>query len=321
MDEFAAIARFFAPLAAGEPGALGLADDAAVLEVPAGRRLVVTKDVMAAGVHFLADDPAEDVGRKLLRVNLSDLAAMGAVPWVYLLGLTLSRPVDTAWLEAFARGLATDQAEFGVVLVGGDTTAHDGPTVLTLTALGTVAPGAALLRSGARPGDAIWVSGTLGDAAFGLAVLRGEHAGLSPVERDYLAGRYRLPMPRLALGQGLVGLASAALDISDGLLADLGHIGAASGLGATVEVASLPLSEAVRRLDGDWLPRAISWGDDYELLFTAPADAESRILALGQRLGLRLTRIGVMRAGTGVSLVDADGRVVAPPGRTGWTHF
>ena len=319
MDEFATIARLFAPLAVA-PGALGLTDDAAVLDPPPGRQLVVTKDVMAAGVHFLADDPADLVARKLMRVNLSDLAAMGAQPWLYFLGLTLARPVDQAWLEAFVAGLAADQAAFGITLVGGDTTAHDGPAVLSLTALGTVARGGALLRSSARDGDTLWVSGTLGDAALGLRVLRGELSGLDATHRDELVARYRLPEPRLALGRGLVGLAHAAIDISDGLLADLGHVCTASNLGARVHVDRLPLSTAARSVGGA-LDTALAGGDDYELLFTAaPADAV-RVQALGKELGLALTSIGTMRVERGIELLDAMGRPMAPPSRAGWTHF
>ncbi|MEX2649518.1 MAG: thiamine-phosphate kinase [Alphaproteobacteria bacterium] len=324
MDEFAAIAEVFAPLAAGEPGALGLTDDAAVLALPTDRRLVVTKDVMAAGVHFLADDPADLVARKLLRVNVSDLAAMGAEPLWYLLGLTLSRPVDMAWLRRFGAGLAEDQTALGIVLVGGDTTAHDGPLVLSLTALGTVEPGRELRRSGARAGDHVWVSGTLGDGALGLRALRGELADLGEAHRRFLAGRYHLPTPRVALGRGLLGLAHAAIDVSDGLLADLGHVCATSGLGATVNVATLPLSPAARAAVGrrpDLLADVLAGGDDYELMFTAAPESEARVTALGSSLGLPLTRIGAMSAGGEVRLVDARGdRVTAPP-RPGWIHF
>jgi len=318
VDEFEAIARLFAPLAGAEPGALGLRDDAAVLAPPAGREIVVTKDLMAAGVHFLADDPADLVARKLMRVNLSDLAAMGARPWTYLLGLTLARPVDRAWLAKFAEGLATDQAAFGITLVGGDTTAHDGPTVLSLTALGTVAPGMALRRGSARDGDTVWVSGTLGDAALGLRVLRGELPRLSTSARDYLVGRYRLPTPRIDLGQGLVGLAHAAIDVSDGLLADLGHVCAASGLGARIRVDRLPLSTAAQEAGAGATAAALAGGDDYELLFTAP---DAAVTALGERLGIGLTPIGELRAGRGIDLVDAAGRPVPPPPSSGWTHF
>jgi thiamine-monophosphate kinase len=324
VDEFTAIARFFAPLAAGEPGALGLLDDAALLDVPPGRTLVLTKDVMVAGVHFLPDDPVDLIARKLLRVNLSDLAAMGAVPRAYLLGLTLARPFDEAWLAAFARGLAEDQAAFGVTLIGGDTTAHDGPVVLSLTALGSVDARGALRRSGARAGDTIWVSGTLGDAALGLRVLRGELGRLTESDRSYLAGRYHLPTPRVALGPALVGVADAAIDVSDGLLADLGHVCATSKLGAIVGVDRLPLSSAARAalaLDEALIGDILAGGDDYELLFTAPPDAERAILDIGGKLGLPLTATGQMRAGEGIVLVDAAGRPVPPPSRAGWTHF
>ncbi|MBM3585980.1 MAG: thiamine-phosphate kinase [Alphaproteobacteria bacterium] len=324
MDEFAAIARYLAPLAAAEPGALGLTDDAALLDPPPGRSLVLTKDVMAAGVHFLRDDAAALVARKLLRVNLSDLAAMGAAPWAYLLGLTLPRPFDEAWLADFAAGLAADQAAFGITLVGGDTTAHDGPMVLSLTALGTVAVGRALRRGTARAGDTVWVSGTLGDGALGLRALRGELAALAETDRTFLAGRYHLPEPRLTLGAGLVGLASAAIDVSDGLLADLGHIRETSGLGAEVHVDRVPLSAAARAAiahDPALMADVLGGGDDYELLFTAPGAATDAILALGARTGVGVTPIGRMVAGQGINLLDAAGRPIPPPTRAGWAHF
>jgi thiamine-monophosphate kinase len=324
VDEFGAIARYLAPLAAAEPGALGLTDDAALLDPPPGRSLVLTKDVMAADVHFLRGDPPALVARKLLRVNLSDLAAMGAVPWAYLLGLTLPRPFDEAWLAGFAAGLAVDQAAFGITLVGGDTTAHDGPLVLSLTALGTVATGRALRRGTARAGDTLWVSGTLGDGALGLRALRGELATLAEADRAFLAGRYHLPEPRVTLGTGLVGLANAALDVSDGLLADLGHILETSGLGAEVQVDRVPLSRAARAViahDSALMADVLGGGDDFELLFSAPEAATGAILDLGTRAGVPVTPIGRMVAGQGVTLLDAAGRPIPPPTRAGWTHF
>ena len=278
LSEFAFIAERLRPLAAGTPGALGLADDAALLDPPAGAELVLTKDAMVAGVHFLPDDPPGDVAKKLLRVNLSDLAAMGAAPLGYLLALIRPKATAEDWLADFCRGLAEDQARFGIGLLGGDTVSTPGPLALSLTALGHVPRGTALRRCGARPGDDVWVSGTLGDAALGLKVLQGELAVADEV-RAPLVERYRLPQPRLALGEALRGLASAALDVSDGLLADLGHILETSKLGAEIRAAALPLSPAARTLPGA-PDAALAGGDDYELLFTAAPDQRARIAAL-----------------------------------------
>ena len=321
LGEFERIRRFFAPLAA--PGALGLSDDAALIDGPAGQHYVLTADAIVEGVHFLSDDPPAQVAQKLLRVNLSDLAAKGAVPVGYLLVTALPRARDEAWLEAFAAGLAADQAAFGIGLLGGDSTATDGPAMLSVTALGRVASGRAVLRSGAQPGDGVYVSGTLGDAALGLQALRGELPGVGGEGRDFLAGRYRLPQPRLALGQRLLGVAHAMIDISDGLVADLGHIAETSGAGAVVEAALLPLSPAARAvIAGDplRLSAALSGGDDYELLFTAAADAGAALAALGDELGLPLTRIGRIEAGSGVEVVDDKGETLAVP-VAGYRHF
>src|SRR4051794_38809653 len=225
--EFDLIARHFRPLAG--PGALELRDDAALLTPPPGRDLVLTADAMVGGVHFLPDDPAGLVGRKLLRVNLSDLAAKGAVPLGYL--MTISAPKDTpdAWFAGFAAGLAADQAEFGVSLLGGDTTSTPGPLSLSLTIIGHVAPGAAVHRFGANDGDEVWITGTIGDGALGLEVALGRL--VDPT--GYLLGRYRLPRPRIGLA--IAGVASAAMDVSDGLVQDLGHICRASGLAAEID--------------------------------------------------------------------------------------
>src|SRR5215472_2578795 len=222
IGEFERIARFFAPLAA--PGALGLTDDVAVIDGPDGEEYVLTTDAIVEGVHFLKDDPPDLVARKLLRVNLSDLAGKGARPIGYLLTTALPKRCGEDWLAAFAAGLAADQATYGIGLLGGDSTATSGPVTLSVTAIGSVARGAGVLRGTARPGDLVFVSGTLGDAALGLRVLRGELSGLDAADRDFLVDRYRLPQPRLELGRRLVGLAQAMTDISDGLVADLGHI-------------------------------------------------------------------------------------------------
>jgi thiamine-monophosphate kinase len=315
--EFAFIARRLRPLATA-PGALGLVDDAALLDPRPGMQLVLTKDAMVAGVHFLEGDPPGQIAQKLLRVNLSDLAAMGAAPIGYLLALARPRDVEDDWLAAFCAGLAADNATFDISVLGGDTVSTPGPLTLSLTAIGEVPKGLALLRSGARSGDDIWVSGTLGDAALGLAVLQGTLDVAEPA-RAYLVERYRLPRPRLALGQALRSLAHAAIDISDGLLADLGHIGETSDLGAEIRADRLPLSAAATGLPGAQ-DAALAGGDDYELLFTAPPSQRDAIEGLAEKLALPLTRIGAMQATPGIRVRDATGAEIRPS-RTGWQHF
>jgi thiamine-monophosphate kinase len=321
LGEFDRIRQFFAPLAG--PGGLGLLDDAALIDCPAGSRLVATVDAIVCGVHYLPDDPPELVARKLLRVNLSDLAAMGARPRHYLLVTALPTSLDDAWLEKFSRGLGEDQARYGVDLLGGDSVATPGPAVLSLTAIGEVAAGSEIRRSTARVGDRIWVSGTIGDAGLGLAVLKGGYAALAGEHRDFLAGRFRLPQPRTALGPRLVRLAHSMIDVSDGLLADLDHICEASGVSAVVEAAALPLSPAARAaalLEPDLVPKLAGAGDDYELLFTAPAKATETLAALSAELGLPLTAIGTVAAGKGVRLVDPEGQPIAVQTK-GYRHF
>jgi thiamine-monophosphate kinase len=317
--EFALIARHFRPLAGD--GALGLEDDAALLDIPPGRRLVIAADAMVEGVHYLPGDPPETIGRKLLRVNLSDLAAMGAAPLGYLMTTALPRGVAQDWIAAFARGLAEDQQAFGLHVLGGDTTATPGPACLSLTILGTVAPGAVLYRHGAMPGDDVWVSGTIGDGALGLRVLRGEIAGDAA---GHLVERYRLPRPRLALGQAVAGLARAGLDVSDGLVQDLGHLCRAGGCGAEVEAAAVPLSPAAAALvarDPALLPALVTGGDDYELLFTAAPEAAGALRAAAARAGTPVARIGRMVPGPPVVVLrDAAGAPV-PLAREGWSHF
>jgi thiamine-monophosphate kinase len=325
LGEFGRIGRFFAPLAG--PGGLGLKDDAALIDCAPGRRLVVTVDAIVAGVHYLPDDPPDLVARKLLRVNLSDLAAMGARPLYYLLAMALPATLGDDWVARFAAGLAEDQARFGVHLLGGDSVATSGPAVLSLTAIGEVAVGAEIRRSGARPGDRIWVSGTIGDAFLGLAVLRGGYATLAASDRAALAARFQLPEPRTGLGPRLAGVAHAMCDVSDGLLADLGHICDASDTGATVALAALPLSPAAQRVavgEPDLPARLATAGDDYELLFTAPPDASETIGRLAAELGLPITAIGSIGgsgdSGAGVRLIDADGNAI-PVATAGYRHF
>jgi thiamine-monophosphate kinase len=314
--EFALIARHFRPLAG--PGALDLSDDAALLDPPPGKQLVLAADAMVAGVHFLPDDPPETIGRKLLRVNLSDLAAMGAAPLGYLMTCGFAKGTSDAWIAAFVAGLAQDQAEFGLTVLGGDTVVTPGPASFSLTILGTVAPGQALRRQGARPGDEVWVSGTIGDGALGLLALTGR---LPP--DPHLADRYRLPRPRLALGQALAGIARAAMDVSDGLVQDLGHLARAAGCGAEIRAEAVPLSEAARAvLSGDpaQLTRILGGGDDYELLFAAGPEDAARILAAGAATQTPVTRIGRFLDGAGVMVLDASGKPLDLPA-AGWSHF
>jgi thiamine-monophosphate kinase len=323
--EFELIARFFRPLAADTPGALGLGDDVALIGEMAGSEIVVTADALVAGVHFLADDPPDMIARKMLRVNLSDLAGKGAEPLGYVMTLALPGGTTAEWLARFTSGLAADQAEFRIGLLGGDTTQTPGPMALSVTALGRVEAGTAPLRRGARLGDEVWVSGTLGDGALGLRCLRGEFPGLDRAASSALIDRYRLPQPRVALGVALrkAGLLRAALDVSDGLVADLGHICEQSRCGAEIEFDRLPVSAAARialGIEPARLEDVLAGGDDYELLFTAAPEAAGRIEALMRRHAVALTPIGRIIEGDRVRVRDAAGRVL-PVGRSGYTHF
>jgi thiamine-monophosphate kinase len=309
-------------LAAGWPGAFGLSDDAAIIAPTEGCDLVVTTDTMVAGVHFVGDEPAALIARKLLRVNLSDLAGMGATALCYTLNLALPSSTGDAWLADFTGGLAADQAEFAVALAGGDSVSIPGPVCLTVTAFGEVTHGAALRRKGARPGDRIFVTGTIGDGALGLRAVKGELPALDGAAREWLADRYRLPRPRLDAGTRLAGLATAGMDISDGLVGDLGHITDVSGVAAVVDSALVPLSDAVlEALAGtpDLREVVLTGGDDYELMFTAPAEAGSAITALSETLGLPMTEIGRIEAGGGVRVLDGQGQPLAFAA-AGYTH-
>jgi thiamine-monophosphate kinase len=311
--EFGLIARHFRPLAG--PGALGLVDDAAVIAPPPGRELVLSVDAMVGGVHFLPDDPPDLVARKLLRVNLSDLAAKGAVPLYYLLTVSAPRGTPDAWFGGFAAGLAQDQAEFGVSLLGGDTTSTSGPVSLSLTIVGHVAPGAAVQRAGAQAGDGIWVTGTIGDGALGLAVARGRLADPT----GYLLSRYRLPQPRLGLA--ISGIASAGMDLSDGLVQDLGHLCRAGGLTAEIDAPRVPLSDAARAAGPDWLTTCLTGGDDYELLLAVPAAHEAGLQDAARDAGMAVTCIGRFQAGAPGVTVRAEDGAPMPIGTGGWSHF
>lgn len=296
------------------PAARGLLDDAAVLEV-GGTRLVLTHDMIVENVHFLPSGPPEDIAWKLLAVNLSDLAAKGARPVGALLGYTLG---DPAWDAAFVEGLKLAVHAFDVPLLGGDTVSAQAgaPRSFGLTAIGE-AIGPVPSRAGASAGDALWVSGSIGDAGLGLRIAKGERDG-----PESLLNRYRRPRPRLEAGQALAPLVSAMMDVSDGLLIDAARLAAASGLGARIALHHVPLSQACLDTAGDDRPArlaAATAGDDYELLFAAPAGAAPDILALAERLGLPLSRIGAMEAGSGLRLEDAEGDVPLPA-RLGFEH-
>ena len=311
--EFALIARHFRPLAG--PGALDLQDDAAVLMPPPGRDLVLTCDAMVAGVHFLPDDPPDLVGRKLLRVNLSDLAAKGATPIGYLMTVSTPRDTPDAWFAGFSAGLKQDQQQYGVTLLGGDTTSTPGPISLSLTILGHVEPGQAVHRAGARPGDGIWVTGTIGDGALGLAVAHGRLADPT----GHLLSRYRLPQPRVGLA--IAGIASAGMDISDGLVQDLGHICRASGLAGEVEAALVPLSGPSRSAGPAWLPACLTGGDDYELLLAVPRAHEAALQQAARAAGVAVARVGTFSLGPPAVMVrGVDGKPMHFD-HSGWSHF
>ncbi len=300
---------------AADPAARGLFDDAAVLEI-GGTRLVLTHDMIIEGVHFLSDDPPEDVAFKLVAVNLSDLAAKGAEPVGMLLGYSLA--TEGAWDEAFARGLGSAIERYGVPLLGGDTVAAPprSPRALGLTAIGK-ASGPVPSRAGARPGDALWVSGSIGDTGVGLRIALGQLAG-----PETLLQRYRRPEPRLGAGRRLAPLVTAMMDVSDGLLIDAARMASASGAALGIDLGSIPLSAAFAELVGtDRSARleAATAGDDYELLFAAPEASSADISSISKEIGVSLTRIGRFAAGSGVRLLD--GREDVPlPDRLGWEH-
>jgi len=307
MNEFEIIQRYFAPLA-GE-GAFSLKDDAALVPQRPGHDLVVTTDTITEGVDFFGFDPSPSIARKALRVNFSDLAAKGAAPAHYLLNLSLPHTITPDWLAGFAQGLGDDQKEYGVTLLGGDTGATDGPLSIVVTAFGFVPAGKMLLRSGARVGGHVYVTGSIGDSGGGLAIFRRETHSLSDADRDSLITRYRTPQPPVTFAASLRGMAHASVDVSDGLIADLGHIASASSVRIVVEGERVPLSAPLKALWGDnTLQRAVVAGDDYQIAFTA-------------RPGLTgpFTCIGQVEAGEGISLT-LKGREIAIP-KPGYRHF
>lgn len=319
------IARYFKPLAT-DPGAFGLVDDAAVLS-SSGDDIVVTTDAVVEGVHYLASDPPDTIARKALRVNLSDLAAKGAVPAGFVLTLAL-RSKEDAWLRPFADALGEDAREFACPLLGGDTVSTPGPQMISITAFGRVPKGRMVGRCGARPGDRILVTGTIGDAALGLDVLKGGAAAAAfasdPAARRALVSRYRVPQPRNSLAQAVRGHASAAMDVSDGLAGDLVKLCAASGVSAIVDVASLPLSAAAAGLVARNVIRVetlLAGGDDYEVLCTVPPAQADTLMAAGRAAGLAVTAIGTIVEGTErPRFLDGKGQDL-PLTRLSYSHF
>ena len=316
------IARHFQPIAT-HPGALGLSDDAAFIKPPPGCDLVLKTDAIIGGVHFFAGDAARDVARKALRVNLSDLAAKGAIPLGFLLSLALPKEVGDDWLSGFAQGLRDDAAEFGCPLFGGDTDRTPGPVTISIAMFGSVPEGSMVRRAGAKPGDAVFVSGSIGDAALGLALRKGAPWTLSDDQRQHLLSRYRLPQPRNALAEAVRTHASAAMDVSDGLVGDFSKLARASKMAAEIAVARVPLSDAAKAAlaaDPAMLETTLTGGDDYEIVCTVPAAKADAFRAAAKSAGVAVTEIGTIKAGEGVRFVDSNGGALAFK-RTSFSHF
>jgi len=319
------IARYFRPLAT-HPGALDLADDAAVLTPPAGCDLVLTTDGVIAGVHFFTDDPPDTIGRKALRMNLSDLAGKGAKPLGFLLSAALPAGVEEKWLADFAAGLGADAERYQCPLLGGDTDRTPGPTAISIAAFGAVPQGKMVRRSTAKPGDRIVVTGTIGDAALGV-LLRGDAAlverlRLAEPMREHLRQRYLLPLPRNAVADAVSRHASAAMDVSDGLAGDLAKLCRASGVAAEVDVTRVPVSDAARAAlaaDSSLLETVLTGGDDYEILLTLPAERLAAFRSAAETAGVAVSEIGRVVAGEGARFMR-DGKVLEFA-RPSFSHF
>ncbi len=323
MDEFDFIASKLRPLAGSFAGALNLEDDAAILKPEKGQEFVVTTDALTADVHFFATDPPQLIAQKCLRVNLSDIAAMGAAPYCYSLALMLPEKTSLTWLSEFCDGLRADQNSHNVHLSGGDTTSTRGRMSIAITMVGTVPVGKALKRSTARVGDDIWVTGTIGDAAMGLQALKNGLPSVDPAARDALIRRYYVPQPRNRIALALRDLATSAIDISDGLAADLGHICTASGVGAQVSASKIPVSDHVLSLlntNAVHLETLLSGGDDYELMFTANSEKYSKISLLSKSFNLKVSKIGTLTANPEIGFIDQDGASMKLSSN-GFRHF
>jgi len=318
------IARFFQPLAT-HPGALGLSDDAAFITPPAGCDLVLKTDAIIEGVHFFADDAAHTVASKALRVNLSDLAAKGARPLGFLLSLALPKDIDDGWLEDFAQGLRGDAVLFACPLFGGDTDRTPGPVTISIAMFGSVPEGTMVRRAGAKPGDRVFVSGTIGDAALGLALRKGAGSDwkLATAPRQHLVSRYLLPQPRNALAEAVRTHASAAMDVSDGLAGDFAKLCRASNVAADIEVARVPLSDAAKAVlaaDPGMIETVLTGGDDYEIVCTVPANRAEGFRFAAQAANVAVSEIGHIVAGEGACFVGTDGKALSFK-RASFSHF
>jgi thiamine-monophosphate kinase len=326
-SEEALIQGYLAPLAADFPGACGLRDDAASLSVPAGEELVLTIDAIASGVHFFAEDSPEDIAWKALAVNLSDLIGKGARPIAYLMSLAFPEAPEERWLERFAAGLGAAQEHFGIALAGGDTDRRPAPLSITITAVGAVPSGRMVRRTTAKPGDKLFVSGTIGDAAIGLMLREAPELaatwGLDAKSASALVARYLRPEPPLKLAAPLREFASAAMDLSDGLVKDLGRMAKGSGVGAVVRGRDIPLSAPLRHVlerSPERFGDVVTGGDDYEVLAAVPPSRSEGFRASAAAAGLRVTEIGVIEAGEGVLIDDPRGRPLQFE-TPGWEHF
>jgi len=316
------IARFFKPLAT-HPGALGLSDDAAFLTPPAGFDLVLTTDAIVGGVHFFPEDAADTVAGRALRVNLSDLAAKGARPLGFLLSLALPREIGEQWLEGFAQGLRADADLFGCPLFGGDTDRTPGPIVVSIAMFGTVPEGTMVRRAGAKAGDRVFVTGTIGDAALGVMMRNGKRWKLDEPQRQHLLSRYLVPQPRNALAEAVRIHASAAMDISDGLAGDFGKLCRVSGVAADVDVARVPLSEAARAViaaNPDAVESVLTGGDDYEIICTVPPAKAGSFHAAAGAANVAVSEIGEIKGGEGTRFIAPDGRALTFK-RASFSHF
>ena len=313
MSEFDLIARLFAPLAKDAPGAFDLRDDAALLCDEHGRGLIISKDVLVEGVHFRRNDPWRQIAKKALRVNLSDLNAKGGAPVGYFLGCAWRRGVGEVAVEEFAKGLEEDQAQYDVPLLGGDTTTHEGPTVFSVTAIASAPACGMVRRSTAKVGDHLFVTGTIGDSGLGLLALEGAFKPGASEHYTYLADRYLSPQPPLAFGPAAAKHMSASIDVSDGLLADAGHIARESGVRLHVTANAIPVSPAAEAWLGTQtsrngaIARLAAMGDDYQVLMSADPSEAAALRRIAEELEVRLTLIGAVEDGAGIVLVDDDG--------------